>query len=45
MQHGHTPLHDAEDGDVAKALLDGKADVNAKTKVIRMHNAGRGMHR
>ena len=46
MQFGRTRLHYANNVEMAKALLDGKADINAKdNKVMRMHKAGRDMHR
>ena len=37
-----TPLHKAKNSAVAKLLLDGKAEVNAKSKVTRMYRAKSG---
>ena len=33
MQNQKTPLHDAKTAELAKALLDAKADANAKDRV------------
>ena len=42
MQYYDTPLHKAKDGAVAKALIEAKAEINVKNKVMRRYRAKPG---